>query len=113
MKYSYIHTCALYTIYNHIFALQVIDANENRQESYHAASENLEEKTKQVNSLQGQLKDLEHQYRNLQEKLENVYTLISIVVLNSKDLRGKLWLPGFLHFQKTCYNRLIHYKIPT
>ena len=49
--------------------MQVIDANKNRQESYHAT---LEEKTKQVNSLQEKLKDLEDQNRSLQGKLENV-----------------------------------------
>ena len=80
MKYAYIPTIALYTIYDHILALQVIDANEIRQASYHTALENLEEKTKQVNSLQRQLKDLEDQNRSLQEKLENVCMSISFTL---------------------------------
>ena len=62
--YPYIITCALYTIYNHILALQVIAASE--------------ETTKQVNSLQRQLKDLEDQKRSLQENLENVCMLFTL-----------------------------------
>ena len=72
--------CALYTIYNHILALQVINANEKRQVSYLAASENLEEKTKEVNSLQKQLENLENQKRSLQEKLENVCVSIAFTL---------------------------------
>ena len=72
--------CALYTIYNHILALQIINANKtsNKQESHHGGSE---EKTKQVNSLQRQLKDLEDQNRHLQEKLENVCMSIAFILL--------------------------------
>ena len=64
----------LYIIYPYcIFTIQNASATESMpKESDHTASRKLEEKTKQVDSLQSKLKDVEDQNRDLQEKLESV-----------------------------------------
>ena len=63
------------------FYIQKTSATESiPRESDHAASEKLEEKTKQVDSLQSRLRDLEDQNKDLQKKLENACIYIHTIL---------------------------------
>ena len=78
-SYAYCtYVCNLFILH---FCIQKTSATESiPRESEHAASEKLEEKTKQIDSLQSRVKDLEDQNRDLQKKLENVCAYIHTIL---------------------------------
>ena len=69
---TYVHTYVRSYIVFYDFKEKADAIASRSKESDHDASLDLAEKTKQVNSLQRKLIDMEKQNKTLQEKLENV-----------------------------------------